>query len=808
MSRHEVIRVSPVKPPSRISRVMGALRSLTLGPWNPRDPALARYFGGGGSVTSGVSVTERNALDDSAVWAAVALISDDVASLPLVVYKTLPNGGKDKFEEHKLYELLHDQPNPEMTSFTWRRTMQAHLSLYQNAYSEIERDAAGRPVAIWPLIPETMTKFRQQGAVFYRHQNPGGGDVILPDADVIHLVGHASDDGSVGGSLVAHARESLALGVAAKRFGGSFFGNGATFGGVIAYKGPKPPELSDRNYTDALQARHQGVERAHKLLALYNDATFTRLGVDPNAAQFLETRVFQIREVARYFKLPPHKLADLADATFSNVEQQNIEYFTSCLRPLLIQWEQELSRKLISRLERKIQSISHVTQGLLQADAAGRSALYQSEFNVASITPNEVRGFEGLDPRPEGDRTYIQLGYIPADRMDEWIDAEIAAKTWHQNTDASPSNNVDPNPSAQDGGAAAEIKALREALDLSRQVAQTAEDLRDLATATSAADLAREVEAHAGTRAALGQVRDAMVICEAQIADRDEQIRQAHATNTALDLRVADADRGFAAISADLIAEQQAHATTRARDLETAHALAFEIEQRQTADRDRDAALSCVTHAEQERDAARMQAIAFQEAAATAERTVIETQAQHAALASSAATLTTERDTLAGELATVTTELAQARADIATELERQRSQRATLLAAMRSLFVDATERLLAKESNAARKQQATADKLRTWVDRFYPLHVDTARDVFRPLVGPWTAITGGAPDVLLDRLVAEHVSVSANALRLVTEADGDDERAMALERTLSRWESERADAMADALVREGMGNHG
>jgi HK97 family phage portal protein len=598
MPRTELIRVVPAKPPSRVARMVDAIRSFTLGPFSPKDPELARLFGGR-STTSGVSVNENTALNYSAVWAAVALISDDVASLPLMLYRKLPNGGRDKYESHPLYELLHDTPNPEMTSFTWRRTMQAHLSLWQNAYSEIERDRAGRPVAVWPLVPERVSKLYQDGQPTYRVMNPSGNAVMIPDADMIHLVGH-SHDGSVGSSLVMHARESLGLGLAAERFGGSFFGNGSTFGGVISYKGSKPPELSDKGYRDQLEARHQGVERAHKLLALYNDASFTAVGVPPNQAQFLETRVFQIREVARWFKIPPHKLADLADATFSNVEQQNIDYYTSCLRPLLQLWEQELSRKLISRLERRIQSIEHVTQGLLQADAAGRSALYSAEFNVGAITPNEVRGFEGLDPIAGGDRSFIQGAMIPLDRIDEIIDAQIKAKT----TPPAPT----PPKTEPDPATVAENKALREAVELARHATQLAEDGKDMAVA-DAARLAAALEAERVARQSdnqamfaeaerLRQARDFFALdAHAARLQVEDVTTQRNAATDKLTHALAERDEAvekFDQLADDLRSAVADHATERTG--------------RQQAESDRDAALALMAQAEQEREAARLHA--------------------------------------------------------------------------------------------------------------------------------------------------------------------------------------------------------
>jgi hypothetical protein len=171
-------------------------------------------------------------------------------------------------------------------------------------------------------------------------------------------------------------------------------------------------------------------------------------------------------------------------------------------------------------------------------------------------------------------------------------------------------------------------------------------------------------------------------------------------------------------------------------------------------------------------------------------------------------TLTAERDGLAADTEVLKADLARARADLATELDTQQRQKAVSLAAMRALFVDASERLLQKESDRARKHQATAEKLRAWVDTFYPMHVETVRATFRPLVGAWSAVTGGEAAALLERLVAEHIETSRQAFAHVLDAEDDDERARVFERMLKRWDEERADAMADALVREGMAGNG
>ena len=230
-----------------------------------------------------------------------------------------------------------------------------------------------------------------------------------------------------GYSVIGKARESIGLGAAAERFGGTFFGNGSSFGGVFEHPGTMTPN-AQKSFAEAINSRHQGVDRAHKFLVVEEGMKYQRLGIPPNDAQFLETRQFQVTEIARWFGLPPHKLGDLTRATFSNIEQQAIDYYTGSLVTWLTAWEQELEAKLIAPSERGIQVIEHVVEGLLRGDAQSRATHYAQTFQVGGITPNEIRALENRNPIDGGDRSFVPLNMIPVDRLDEWIDAQIAAK--------------------------------------------------------------------------------------------------------------------------------------------------------------------------------------------------------------------------------------------------------------------------------------------------------------------------------------------------------------------------------------------
>jgi hypothetical protein len=253
-------------------------------------------------------------------------------------------------------------------------------------------------------------------------------------------------------------------------------------------------------------------------------------------------------------------------------------------------------------------------------------------------------------------------------------------------------------------------------------------------------------------------------------------------------------------------ARSQAEVIERQAALEAVQASVIQKEM------DRDTALDIAEKAEQARDEAKAE-LEREARASTNREDQLRSDLAHARVGLEAEKalreiVTAERDTLTTEAETLRTDLARARADIATELERQQAQRGVMLAAMRSLFVDASERLLQREVERARKHQQTPDKLRSWMETFYANHTEVCRNLFRPLVGPWTAIAGGVPSVLLERLVTEHIETSTRALSAVLDADDPDQMAGMLERTLRRWEDERAEVMADTLVREGMERNG
>lgn len=393
-------------------RVADTVRSW-LGNWPASE--FPNVFGGS-TTPAGISVDEYSILNYAPVYACVNVISGDVGSLPLNLNKVEKDGSKEPFVSHPLYELLHDRPNPEMSSMVWRETGQAHALTWGNGYAEIERDGANRPVAIWPITPDRVTVLRENRRLRYRVSQPNGGQVYLDPMNILHVPGMGYN-GIMGYSVVSLARDSLALGMATERFGATFFGNGSSFGGVISFKREKMDQEFKQGVRESIGAMHTGVDRAHKFLLLGNQAKYERLGIPPNDAQFLETRRFQIAEVARWFGgIPLHKLGDLERATFSNIEQQDIEYYKSCLRRWLVRWEQELNYKLISPLERRYQRIEFNVEGLLRGDSAARASFYSTMFNIGAYSINMILEKENMNKiGPEGDVHYVPANLIAAE---------------------------------------------------------------------------------------------------------------------------------------------------------------------------------------------------------------------------------------------------------------------------------------------------------------------------------------------------------------------------------------------------------
>ena len=376
---------------------------------NPNTPLtgnnLGLYLGGAPSL-AGPAVSEWSALTLTAVFACVRLISGAIAMLDLKVYERVPKKGRvDRYpaEDHPLFSLLAAQPNENMNSFNWRETMQGHVCLRGNGYNAIARGEDGRPNALTMLMPWAVTPEYLDGKLIYRAVLPPQQYTVLPANEVLHIAGMGWD-GLRGYSPIALARQSLGLSLAAEEFGARFFSNGSNAGGVIQV----PQKLSDEGYehiATSWEQAHQGLANAHKIAILEQGATWVKTGIDPKDSQFLETRRFQVIEIARIFGVPPHMIGDVEKSTSwgTGIEQQSIGFVTHTLGPWLARWEGELNRKLLLPSERRRYFVKFDVSALLRGDVAARFRAYATAIQWGWMTPNKVlekeneNGFDGGD---------------------------------------------------------------------------------------------------------------------------------------------------------------------------------------------------------------------------------------------------------------------------------------------------------------------------------------------------------------------------------------------------------------------------
>lgn len=369
-----------------------------------------------GRTTSGKTVNERTALQTTAVYACVRILSETIASLPLHVYR-YTEGGKAKDTEHVLYTLLHDEPNPDMTSFVFRETLMSHLLIWGNAYAQILRDRSGQVIGLYPLLPDQMSVHRsEKGKLFYvynryEEDNPNfqeKGSIVLSQEEVLHIPG-LGFDGLIGYSPIALAKNAVGMTLACEEYGASFFGNGANPGGVLEHPGILKDPAKVR---DSWNAVYQGTRNAHKVAVLEEGMSYKQIGIPPDEAQFLETRKFQINEIARLFRIPPHMVGDLEKSSFSNIEQQSLEFVKYTLDPWVVRFEQALKKSLLLPEEKKTHFIKFNVDGLLRGDYQSRMNGYAIGRQNGWLSTNDIRELEELNPIPpeEGGDLYLING--------------------------------------------------------------------------------------------------------------------------------------------------------------------------------------------------------------------------------------------------------------------------------------------------------------------------------------------------------------------------------------------------------------
>ena len=367
-----------------------------------------------GASSSGRRVTERTAMQMTAVYSCVRILSETLASLPLHIYESFETNSR-KAIKHPLYKLLHDEPNPEMTSFIFRETLMTHLLLWGNAYAQIIRNGKGEVLALYPLMPDRMRVDRDEyGQLYYEYMLSDSdanakesGAVRLSTQDILHIPG-LGFDGLVGYSPIAMAKNAIGMAIATEEYGAAFFANGATHSGILTHPGViKNPEAMRESWSKGFGGRN-----SHKVAILEEGMNYTPISIAPNEAQFLETRKFQLNEIARIFRVPPHMVGDLEKSSFSNIEQQSLEFVKYTLDPWVSRFEQAMTRRLLTDDEKKKYYIKFNVDGLMRGDYQSRMNGYATARQNGWMSANDIRALENLDliSDEEGGNLYLING--------------------------------------------------------------------------------------------------------------------------------------------------------------------------------------------------------------------------------------------------------------------------------------------------------------------------------------------------------------------------------------------------------------
>ncbi len=382
-----------------------------------------------GGSTSGKAVNERSSMQMTAVYACVRILAEAIAGLPLHLYRHGENSSKQKAKDHPLYTLLHSEPNAEMTSFVFRETLMTHLLLWGNAYAQIIRNGKGQVAALYPLMPNRMQVDRDKhGKLYYQYTTSAedaptiqGNSVVLDASEVLHIPG-LGFDGLVGYSPIAMAKNAIGMAIACEEYGAKFFANGAAPSGVLEHPGTVKDPTRLR---DTWQGQFGGSSNSHKVAVLEEGMKYTPISISPEQAQFLQTRKFQINEIARIFRVPPHMVGDLEKSSFSNIEQQSLEFVKYTLDPWVIRWEQALSRALLASDEKHTHFFRFNVEGLLRGDYQSRMGGYATARQNGWMSANDIRTLEDMDliTDEDGGNLYLINGnMLPLSRAGAFAD--------------------------------------------------------------------------------------------------------------------------------------------------------------------------------------------------------------------------------------------------------------------------------------------------------------------------------------------------------------------------------------------------
>lgn len=402
-----------------LARLEQRSTSSIVGP--PRDPVVAEWLGLGSRSASGQSVTPDSAMKVTAVFRAVQILAQTYASLPLGVHRLLPAGGRQLDRGHPLHEVITRRPNRWQTSFEWREMMAGHFALRGRCYSEIVSTGGKGVAELIPLHPDRVHPFwAPDGRLAFGYSQANGQNRVILQDEMHYMHGMTlSYDGITPLSPIGAAREAIGLAMATEEHGGRLFNNGTRLSGIVKMKGHMKDDAARKEFLNSFHSAYSGVRNTGKVALFEDGLEWQSLGMTSEDAQYIETRVHQIAEIARIFGVPLHKLAELTRSTNNNIEHQGIEFVTDTIRPGVVRWEEAMERDLLFGASAKSHCIVFDLDGLMRGDSTARASFYQSATQNGWLSRNEVRVKEGENPSPDKNMNAytVQLNMTTIDKV-------------------------------------------------------------------------------------------------------------------------------------------------------------------------------------------------------------------------------------------------------------------------------------------------------------------------------------------------------------------------------------------------------
>lgn len=355
------------------------------------------------NTLSGINVSDETALNFTAVWAAMRILSESVAQLPLTIYESDKQRNKSQAYKHQLYNLLHREPNPQMTTYVFIQKCMLDLLTRGNSYVWIERNGGAQPTALIPIPFKDVTLVDNQGEIYYQLKDGG----LVESYDILHFK-MMSRDGYLGISPVDTCANAIGYGLALEQFGNTFFGNGAKVSGVLSTERHLSDEAIERLKV-SFKENYTKIGDSNKTMVLEEGLKFQQISLSNEANQFLNSREFSITEIARIFNLPPHLLRDLTKSSFNNISEQSREFVQYSLMPYLTMMESEMNCKLFRKNEEGRVQAKFIVNALLRGTPKDRSEYYRTMLNIGAMSIDEIRNLEELPTIPGGDNHFMQL---------------------------------------------------------------------------------------------------------------------------------------------------------------------------------------------------------------------------------------------------------------------------------------------------------------------------------------------------------------------------------------------------------------